>query len=177
MKKYIDIDSDCSDADEDPACDCCNFSMGQDENFVELDDFGDGKFENSFVLFILISILVDTVFVITQGKILDQLKLREGLDGRIVTAEGVIVESNDDSCEIILSYKYMRENVFDQITDNVIEFVRTQMKKIGGNITRTYLAGGSGEIPYIKKRLLNEFSSNSPFYLGSLVSDYRAMQQ
>ncbi|KAG2213445.1 hypothetical protein INT47_009119 [Mucor saturninus] len=123
FEKYSDIESDLSDAEE-LFCNYCNFSNGHDENFVELDDFGD-------------------------------------------------VKSNDDSCEIILSYRYMRENVFDHVTNNVIEFVRTQMKKIGGNITRTYLTGGSGEIPYIKKRFLNEFPKYSPLYLGNLASDYK----
>lgn len=102
---------------------------------------------------------------------MDQLKLRKDLDGVIITAEGVTVECDDNYCEIRLTYKYMRENVFDGVINNIVEFITRQIKKIDGNITATYMAGRYGGLPYMNKRILNEFPIDSPLSLGHLIQD------
>ncbi|KAI7875538.1 uncharacterized protein EV154DRAFT_76286 [Mucor mucedo] len=139
-----------------PTCEGCNFSDGHDEKFVELDNFGD-----------------DTVFLITQGKILDQLRLRRDHNDKPITKDGVTVEQDENHFEIRLSYKFMREEVFDEVINNTIELLRRQIKKANGKITRTYLVGGFGGSPYLRKRILNEFPADSPLHIGSLIQDDR----
>ncbi|KAG2205278.1 hypothetical protein INT47_009543 [Mucor saturninus] len=146
-----------SESDSDmPVCESCTFSEGRDEKFVELDDFGD-----------------DTVFLITQGKILDKLKLMRSPDGDIITDEGVTVEFDDEYCEIRLSYKFMREKVFDEVVDNTIGPLKRHIRKANGNIKYTYLVGGFGTILYLQKRILAACPVGSPFGIGHLVIDFR----
>ncbi|KAG2205277.1 hypothetical protein INT47_009542 [Mucor saturninus] len=142
-----DNDSECSDYGPNiiPVCEICDFVNGNDTQFVELDNFGD-----------------DTFFFITQGKILDQLKPQKNIDGVTITVDRNV-------CVIRLSYKFMRDMIFDEVINNALEFVRKQIKKANGKITRTYLVGGFGGSPYLQKRLLNEFPIDSPFYIGNLI--------
>ncbi|KAI7891298.1 uncharacterized protein EV154DRAFT_420532, partial [Mucor mucedo] len=109
----------------------------------------------------------------TQGKILNQLKLRQGPDGVPITEEGVTVDLGEYHFEITLSYKYMREKVFDEVIDNTIDLLKRQIKKANGNIKYTYLVGGFGGSPYLRKRILKAFPVKSPLYLGVLIQDDR----
>lgn len=111
--------------------------------------------------------LTDTVFSITQGKILDQLKIRNDKE------EGVTVDNESNHCDIRITYKYMRENVFDEVINNTIDLLRRQIKKANGKITRTYLVGGFGGSPYLRKRIINEFPEFSSLYIGNLIEDDR----
>ncbi|KAG2196471.1 hypothetical protein INT47_012672 [Mucor saturninus] len=142
--------------DEEPCCGVCDFVKGRDEQYVNLDNFGD-----------------DTVFIISQGKILDKLRLVKGSGNEVITEEGVTVVDDNFQCEITLTYKYMREKVFDEVINNTIELLRRQIKKANGDITRTYLVGGFGGSPYLRKRILNEFPADSPLYIGNLIQDDR----
>ncbi|KAI7891318.1 uncharacterized protein EV154DRAFT_420603 [Mucor mucedo] len=101
------------------------------------------------------------------------LKLMRGLDGDIITDEGVTVEHDENHFEIRLSYKFMREKVFDEVVDNTIDFLKRQIKKANGNIKYTYLVGGFGGSPYLRKRILNEFPFGHPLHIGSLIQDDR----
>ncbi|KAG2196290.1 hypothetical protein INT47_012512 [Mucor saturninus] len=136
-------------------CDC-GFDNGHDEQYVELDDFGDG-----------------TIFAITLGRILDRMKLRRGPDGVVLTDKGVTVEEDGYQCEITFSYKFMREHVFDEVIDNTIDLLRRQIKKANGNITHTFMVGGFGGSPYLCKRILNEFPAGSELSVGNLINDDR----
>ncbi|KAG2205245.1 hypothetical protein INT47_009510 [Mucor saturninus] len=145
-----DIDS------EEPKCSVCDFVGGQDAQFVDRDDFGE-----------------DTVFIITHGRILDKLRFKKGPDNETITEKGVTVVDDGFQCEIILSYKYMREKVFDEVINNTIEFLKRQIKKANGNIKNTYLLGGFGGSPYLRKRILNEFPFGHPLHIGSLIQNDR----
>ncbi|KAG2196468.1 hypothetical protein INT47_012669 [Mucor saturninus] len=145
-----------SESESESICKDCTFSEGFDENYVELENFGE-----------------DTIFVTTEGIILDKLKLLQGPDGEIITVEGVTVEHDDNHFEIRLSYKFMREKVFDEVVDNTIDFLKKQIKKANGNIKYTYLVGGFGRSPYLCKRILKAFPAESPFCIGALVQDDR----
>ncbi|KAI7875533.1 uncharacterized protein EV154DRAFT_606830 [Mucor mucedo] len=152
---FENYDSNTSDYEE-PRCCVCDFAGGSDAQFVDLDNFVD-----------------DTVFVITESKILDKLRLEKGPGDEIITEQGVTVVDDEFQCKSTLTYKYMRENVFDEVINNTIELVRRQIKKANGEIKRIYLVGGFGGLPYLRKRILNEFPADSPLHIGSLIQDDR----
>ncbi|KAI7891303.1 uncharacterized protein EV154DRAFT_464359 [Mucor mucedo] len=112
-------------------------------------------------------------FLVDKGKILNELKLMRGPDGDIITDEGVTVEYDDNNFEIRLSYKFMREKVFDEVVDNTIGLLKRHIRKANGNIKCTYLVGGFGIIVYLQKRILAACPVGSPFSIGHLVIDNR----
>ncbi|KAI7891306.1 uncharacterized protein EV154DRAFT_226518 [Mucor mucedo] len=83
--------------------------------------------------------------------------------------DDVSIEVQRNRCVIKLSYKFMRKMIFDEVINNTLEFVRKQIKKANGKITRTYLVGGFGGSPYLQKRLLNKFPND----IGDLMFDKR----
>lgn len=83
--------------------------------------------------------------------------------------EGVTVTEGPSSCEIRITYKCMRENVFDGIINSTLDLLRRQIKKANGGIRRTYLVGGFGGSPYLRKRIKKDLGPD----VGELVDDYR----
>ncbi|KAI7886386.1 uncharacterized protein EV154DRAFT_17814 [Mucor mucedo] len=152
LKNY---DPEASDDDE-LYCGVCDFANGNDAQYIGLDNFGG-----------------DTVFIIELGRILKKLRLQKGPGDKIITEEGVTVERDKYHFEIRLSYKFMREKVFDEVVDNTIDFLKRQIKKANGNITHTNLVGGFGGSPYLRKRILNELPFGHPLHIGSLITDDR----
>lgn len=86
---------------------------------------------------------------------------------------GVSIMADEHDYEITFSYGYIRKNVFDEIVNKIIKLIGRQIKKANGDIARTYLIGGFGGSPYLRKRIINEFPINSPYSIGNLIQDER----
>lgn len=63
-----------------------------------------------------------------------------------------------DYC-LVIPFKVMVNNVFKNVVDKVIFLLARQMKKIGGSVKATFLVGGLGCNPYLKRRILQEFTA------------------
>lgn len=72
-------------------------------------------------------------------------------------------EINNGSCVITIPYFIMAKKVFDPVVDNTIELIDRQIKKANGDISRTYLVGGFGGSPYLRKKILKKFHRKSDF--------------
>ncbi|KAI9261963.1 hypothetical protein EDC94DRAFT_694350 [Helicostylum pulchrum] len=81
------------------------------------------------------------------------------------------------SCRITIPYLVIAKIVFDPVIDATIELINRQIKKANGGISRTYLVGGFGGSPYLRKKILKKFYKkgtdfpNSEFESGRLITD------
>ncbi|KAG2236128.1 hypothetical protein INT48_006144 [Thamnidium elegans] len=81
------------------------------------------------------------------------------------------------TCTLVIPYSIIRKEVFDPVVDATIELINRQIKKANGGISRTYLVGGFGGSPYLRKKILKTFYKkdsnfpNSEFESGQLITD------
>jgi hypothetical protein len=101
------------------------------------------------------------------GNINNYLKLTPRVGVEIVGPD------NQYKTTISISYKLMREVVFDKVVKNTLDLIERQVNKANGNIKRTYLVGGFGCSPYLQKRIKERFTKNNKCEIGELVVDTR----
>lgn len=165
-------DSDSSD-DEDESEEECEQCKKDEYKYIEDDRFGDGKRQmrkNKYIEYLPPLSFVDVTFLINGGAIENYLLLN-------YDKKGVEIKDNKDNGEhkICISYRLMREVVFDQVIESTLDLLKRQIDKANGNIKRTYLVGGFGCSPYLQKRVQKHFTNEETgeCAVGQLVIDTR----
>lgn len=87
--------------------------------------------------------------------------------------EGIVVEKDDRKCDITISYKCMREKIFDDVINSILDLLKRQIQKADNKISRTYLVGGFGCSPYLRKRIKMVFGPGKELEVGDLIYDDR----
>ncbi|GAA5809045.1 hypothetical protein MFLAVUS_002448 [Mucor flavus] len=141
------------DADEgDPNDGQCTICKYEDFKFLHKETFGD-----------------PVIIILEDAIIVPKLRIRRH--------KHIKHEIKKGSCRITIPYSIMARKVFDTVVDNTIELIDRQIKKANGGISRTYLVGGLGGSPYLRKKILKKFYRkdtkfpNSEFESGRLITD------
>lgn len=87
------------------------------------------------------------------------------------------VEVDGGTCKLTVSYDIMRKLVFKDVVKSTIDLIDRQIKKANGDIDRTYLVGGFGGSPYLRKMIKKHFLKKgtkfpeTKFDTGTLITD------
>ncbi|GAA5810159.1 hypothetical protein MFLAVUS_003578 [Mucor flavus] len=153
----------------------CSVVEGTIEEYIDYGDHNDGQCivckAEDFKHMYKPNFGEDTVVVLRDAIIVPKLKL--------YLPDGVKYERTVGICKLTIPYDIMRTEVFEEVTKRTLTLINRQIKKANNNIRRTYLIGGFGNSPYLRKRIRKAFFingtsfPNSRYRVGDLITDDR----